>query len=145
MIGALKAAAVLSLAGSSLAAPATVARSSIPSAGNELASRQVVISPKVMIISMVRAVPSARRFGGRGVAIADFLLVRQFTPEREVWLQPMELEVDYPFMGASPLFPNVSCRRDRTVCIVTTGEAEINAASTSRAFLSLYLHAVKLF
>ncbi|BGO94510.1 hypothetical protein NBRC10512_000313 [Rhodotorula toruloides] len=108
MIGALKAAAVLALAGSSLAAPAAVARSSIPSAGNELASRQVVISPKVMIISM-------------------------FSPEREVWLQPMELEVDYPFMGASPLFPNVSCRRDRTVCIVTTGEAEINAASTIMA------------
>lgn len=74
MIGALKAAAVLALAGSSLAAPAAVARSSIPSAGNELASRQVVISPKVMIISMVRTVPSARRFEGWGGAIADLLL-----------------------------------------------------------------------
>ncbi|BGP27000.1 purine nucleoside permease [Rhodotorula toruloides] len=108
MIGVIKAAAVLALAGSSLAAPASVARSFIPPAGSALTSRQVVISPKVMIISM-------------------------FSPEREVWLQPMELEVDYPLTGASPLFPNVSCRRDRTVCIVTTGEAEINAASTVMA------------
>lgn len=69
-----------------------------------------------------------------------FLFLEQFSPEREVWLQPMELEVDYPFMGASPLFPNVSCRRDRTVCIVTTGEAEINAASTSAPSDSLSLH-----
>lgn len=63
MIGALKAAAVLALAGSSLAAPAAVvARSSAPSSRNEL-----VISPKVMIISMVRPACPARRLRDPGV------------------------------------------------------------------------------
>ncbi|GJN89078.1 hypothetical protein Rhopal_002052-T1 [Rhodotorula paludigena] len=102
---AIKALLTLGLAGSSLAAPAPA---SAPVVEHALASREVVIKPKVMIISM-------------------------FTPEREVWLEPLKLEVDYPYMGASPLFPYVSCDRERTTCIVTTGEAEINAASTIMA------------
>jgi purine nucleoside permease len=55
----------------------------------------------------------------------------QFTPERQVWLEPMQLNIDYPLIGGSPLFPNISCEAKRDVCIVTTGEAEINAAATS--------------
>lgn len=43
----------------------------------------------------------------------------------------MQLNVDYPLVGGSPLFPNISCEAKREVCIVTTGEAEINAAATS--------------
>jgi hypothetical protein len=42
-------------------------------------------------------------------------------------------QVDYPFFGASPLFPYVSCQRTHEVCIVTTGEGEINAAATMMA------------
>ncbi|GAA5997786.1 purine-nucleoside phosphorylase [Rhodotorula paludigena] len=102
---AIKALLTLGLAGSALAAPAPA---SAPVVEHALASREVVIKPKVMIISM-------------------------FTPERNVWLEPLKLEVDYPYMGASPLFPYVSCDRERTTCIVTTGEAEINAASTIMA------------
>lgn len=43
----------------------------------------------------------------------------------------MQLNIDYPLIGGSPLFPNISCEAKRDVCIVTTGEAEINAAATS--------------
>ncbi|GAA6032916.1 hypothetical protein JCM8097_000047 [Rhodosporidiobolus ruineniae] len=96
--------AALALASSALAAPT----SSPSSAGHELISREVIVKPKVMIISM-------------------------FSPEREVWLEPLTLDVDYPFPGASPLFPNISCQRSRDVCIITTGEAEINAATTIMA------------
>ncbi|GAA5938219.1 purine-nucleoside phosphorylase [Sporobolomyces koalae] len=66
------------------------------------------VSPKVMIVSM-------------------------FTPEREVWLQPLGLSNNVSFAGASPLFPHVACNDQYSTCIVTTGEAEINAASTIMA------------
>ncbi|GAA5865029.1 hypothetical protein JCM8547_007687 [Rhodosporidiobolus lusitaniae] len=97
--------ASLALVGAAVAAPTA----SPVVARNFVAERDYpTVSPKVMIISM-------------------------FSPEREVWLEPLNLEVDYPFAGASPLFPYVSCNRVRTVCIATTGEAEINAASTVMA------------
>ncbi|GAA5847165.1 hypothetical protein JCM9279_006117 [Rhodotorula babjevae] len=108
MLRTLKSLASLALAGSALAAPAPVAVA--PS--HELVKKEVTIKPKVMIISM-------------------------FTPEREVWLQDgaldEPLEVEYPFNGASPLFPTINCDRNRDVCIITTGEAEINAAATIMA------------
>ncbi|GAA6010917.1 hypothetical protein JCM10207_003989 [Rhodosporidiobolus poonsookiae] len=93
----------LALASSALAAPAPASL-----VERDLVDRNVVVKPRVMIISM-------------------------FTPEREVWLEPLHLDVDYPLVGASPLYPNVSCDRRRLTCIVTTGEAEINAASTIMA------------
>jgi len=106
MLRTLKSLASLALAGSALAAPAPVA----VAPAHELVKKEVTIKPKVMIISM-------------------------FTPEREVWLQDgaldEPLEVEYPFNGASPLFPTINCDRNRDVCIITTGEAEINAATTS--------------
>ncbi|GAA5889059.1 hypothetical protein JCM6882_009731 [Rhodosporidiobolus microsporus] len=89
-------------------AGSAVAAPTVAPVENSLVERDLPLKPKVMIISM-------------------------FSPEREVWLEPMGLEVDYPFAGASPLFPYVSCDRRRDVCIVTTGEAEINAASTIMA------------
>ncbi|KPV73807.1 uncharacterized protein RHOBADRAFT_28192 [Rhodotorula graminis WP1] len=65
------------------------------------------------------------------------MIISMFTPEREVWLQDgaldQPLEVEYPFNGASPLFPTINCDRNRDVCIITTGEAEINAATTIMA------------
>ncbi|GAA5974294.1 hypothetical protein JCM11641_006717 [Rhodosporidiobolus odoratus] len=61
------------------------------------------------------------------------MVISMFTPERNVWIKRMGHEVDVPFAGASPLVPNVSCDRKGEVCIVTTGEAEINAATTIMA------------
>ncbi|GAA5876486.1 hypothetical protein JCM1840_005554 [Sporobolomyces johnsonii] len=89
---------------STLAAP-TISK---VESSSDLVKRDAVHSPFVMIISM-------------------------FSPEREVWLEPLGLEVDIEFAGASPLFPYVSCDRRRITCIVTTGEAEINAAATIMA------------
>ncbi|ORY77643.1 purine nucleoside permease [Leucosporidium creatinivorum] len=89
-----------------LAAPAAAAPSSSPM--SDLAPRAGKIAPKVMVISM-------------------------FTPEREVWIEPMQLVVNYTIPGLSPLFPYIACNKAHEVCIVTTGEAEINAASTIMA------------
>ncbi|GAA6009236.1 hypothetical protein JCM11491_004240 [Sporobolomyces phaffii] len=61
------------------------------------------------------------------------MIVSMFTPEREVWLQPLNLTQNVTFKGASPLFPHVACNEAYSTCIVTTGEAEINAASTIMA------------
>ncbi|KAJ7763657.1 purine nucleoside permease [Mycena maculata] len=38
--------------------------------------------------------------------------------------------------GFSPLFPDVHCTLDGSICQLTTGQAEINAASTISSFLS---------
>ncbi|BGP19326.1 hypothetical protein JCM10213v2_007415 [Rhodosporidiobolus nylandii] len=86
-----RAAASLALAGAALAAPAAVVKRD-----QQLAARtSTVVKPKAVIISM-------------------------FTPERNVWIEPLGLEVDIPFAGASPLFPYFSCNREREICIVTT-------------------------
>lgn len=45
----------------------------------------------------------------------------------------MGLTVNYTTAGLSPLFPDIACDTSGEVCIVTTGEAEINAAATIMA------------
>lgn len=59
----------------------------------------------------------------------------QFGPERAVWIEPFKLTNNVTTPGLSPLFPYVACDAAYDVCIVTTGEAEINAASTTMALL----------
>ncbi|KAK5657454.1 hypothetical protein OQA88_3026 [Cercophora sp. LCS_1] len=75
------------------------------------------ISPKVMIVSM-------------------------FTPEASVWLKGMSstglgdlLANNISTPGLSMLFPSIHCTADYSICQVTTGEAEINAAATMTAML----------
>lgn len=47
----------------------------------------------------------------------------------------MQLVHNYTLPGLSPLYPEIACNTAREVCIVTTGEGEINAASTIMAML----------
>ncbi|GAA5998426.1 hypothetical protein JCM5350_000686 [Sporobolomyces pararoseus] len=98
------------LAGAALAAPTipTQVYAASTNGSSNSTSSSGPYSPKVMIVSM-------------------------FTPEREVWLQPLNLTNNVSFVGASPLFPHVACNGNYSTCIVTTGEAEINAASTIMA------------
>ncbi|KAK0649047.1 purine nucleoside permease [Cercophora newfieldiana] len=65
-----------------------------------------------------------------------------FEPEAEVWYRNMPssglgnlLAVNISTPGLSMLFPHVHCLADYSVCQVTTGEAEINAAATTMALL----------
>jgi len=64
------------------------------------------------------------------------LFTIQFVREQNVWLEPLALNTNVTVTGFSPLFPNAHCTSDYSICQVTTGEAEINAASTITA---LYL------
>ncbi|KAH9829663.1 purine nucleoside permease [Rhodofomes roseus] len=66
------------------------------------------VSPKVFIISM-------------------------FTPEAETWYGIPEfdlLAINITVPGLSMLFPDVHCTDDGEICQLTTGEGEINAATT---------------
>jgi purine nucleoside permease len=73
-----------------------------------LAKRAAVIKPKVFIIDM-------------------------FGPEGDVWHGIPEFNLlarNISVIGLSPLYPEVHCTKDGSVCQVITGESEINAATT---------------
>ncbi|KAH8899165.1 NUP-domain-containing protein [Thozetella sp. PMI_491] len=85
----------------------------IPSSQPE--AREAKIAPKVMVISM-------------------------FDPEADIWYTNMPssglgdiLAVNISAPGLSMLFPHVHCVEDLSICQVTTGESEINAATTITA------------
>jgi purine nucleoside permease len=68
------------------------------------------------------------------------LIVSMFEPEAEVWYKNMPtsglgnlLAVNISTLGLSMLFLHVHCVEDYSVCQVTTGESEINAAATATA------------
>ncbi|KIN02252.1 hypothetical protein OIDMADRAFT_162306 [Oidiodendron maius Zn] len=77
-----------------------------------------VIAPKVFIISM-------------------------FEPEADIWYSNAHtpgsignlLARNITIPGLSPLYPQVHCLEDGSVCQVTTGESEINAATTISALV----------
>ncbi|KAF7325711.1 Purine nucleoside [Mycena kentingensis (nom. inval.)] len=76
-------------------------------------SRYALIQPKVFIIAM-------------------------FASEANVWLNSPEFNVfeqSYAIPGLSPVYPRVYCTKIESVCLVTTGEGEINAASTISALV----------
>ncbi|KAJ7065026.1 purine nucleoside permease [Mycena amicta] len=64
------------------------------------------------------------------------LIITMFDSETNLWFNIPEFNiVDCPvsFPGLSPLYPSVHCTNDGSICLVTTGQAEINAASTMSA------------
>jgi purine nucleoside permease len=71
-----------------------------------------------------------------GIHILLILLTPQFEPEQNVWLEPLALHTNVTVLGFSPVFPQAHCNKDYSICQITTGESEINAAATVTA---LYL------
>lgn len=57
-----------------------------------------------------------------------------FQPEEEAWTSKINFVHNLPIPGLHPLYPNVHCTENYDICHFTTGEGEINAAS-SVAFL----------
>ena len=75
--------------------------------------RAAVIKPKVFIIDM-------------------------FGPEADIWYGAPEFNLlaqNVSVIGLSPLYPEVHCTKDSSVCQVVTGESEINAATTITALV----------
>ncbi|KAJ5604347.1 NUP-domain-containing protein [Penicillium lagena] len=63
-------------------------------------------------------------------------LVTMFEPEAAAWWGIPEFNVlarNITIPGMSPIYPDVHCTEDFEVCQLTTGESEINAASTISA------------
>ncbi|KAG6850560.1 hypothetical protein H0H93_011759 [Arthromyces matolae] len=61
-----------------------------------------------------------------------------YLAEGEAWFGIPEFDIlsrNITIPGFSPLFPDAHCTNDGTVCQVTTGEAEINAALTMSALI----------
>jgi len=60
-------------------------------------------------------------------------IISMFSPEAEAWYGIPEfdvLAVNITVYGLSMLFPDVHCTADGQICQLTTGEGEINAATT---------------
>ncbi|KAK8217482.1 hypothetical protein M8818_001240 [Zalaria obscura] len=88
-----------------LASAALIAK---PAPAVEERALEYVVKPKVFIISM-------------------------FDPETEVWYGIPEFDIlaaNITVPGFSPLFPDAHCTADGDICLLTTGESEINAAVT---------------
>ncbi|CUM65697.1 uncharacterized protein PRCAT00003345001 [Priceomyces carsonii] len=60
-------------------------------------------------------------------------IVSMFEYEREPWLDALDFAHNISIPGLSPLYPDIYCTTNYTVCQVTTGEGDINAAATLSA------------
>lgn len=63
------------------------------------------------------------------------VVVTLFEPERNAWLSKFSFNQNISIPGGSPLYPYASCDEAGEVCLITTGEGEINAAATLTSFL----------
>jgi purine nucleoside permease len=77
------------------------------------------------------------------------LCCAQFEPETTVWWGVNEFNTiarNISLPGLSPIHPYVHCAEDYAVCQVTTGETEINAATTIAALtLSSFFDLTKTY
>ncbi|KAL4913684.1 purine nucleoside permease [Aspergillus aurantiobrunneus] len=65
-------------------------------------------------------------------------IVSMFTPEAQIWYNIPEFNLlahNITLPGLSPLFPSIHCTPSYTICQLTTGEGEINAAASMSALL----------
>lgn len=56
-----------------------------------------------------------------------------FSLERDPWLKAMDFVHNITIPGLSPVYPDIHCTTNYTICQITTGEGEINAASSISA------------
>ena len=96
------------LVSAALVAGTLSSAASLPVRSTSLSPRASVLSPKIFIISM-------------------------FSYEEEAWYGIPEfniLENNITVPGFSPIYPDAHCTSNGTICQLTTGESEINAAVT---------------
>jgi purine nucleoside permease len=101
---------------------------------SQLVPRDHKITPKVFIITMVPHLPPFLPHTP--------LTPLRFQPETDAWLHNSALPGSFgpltktiPLPGLSPLYPSILCTPITTICLLTTGEAEINAAASTTALL----------
>ncbi|CAK7266527.1 hypothetical protein SEPCBS119000_002074 [Sporothrix epigloea] len=79
-------------------------------------------------------------YPGYGVIAPKVMIVSLFAPEANIWYKNLPssglgdlMQVNITTPGLSMLFPQIHCVADLSICQMTTGESEINAASTVMA------------
>ncbi|RCK65660.1 Purine nucleoside permease [Candida viswanathii] len=60
-------------------------------------------------------------------------IISMFELERDPWLEAMDFKHNITVPGLSPLYPTIHCTTNYTICQITTGEGEINAAASITA------------
>ncbi|KAB5550014.1 purine nucleoside permease [Coniochaeta sp. 2T2.1] len=77
-----------------------------------------------------------------GKIAPKFFIISMFFPEASIWERRLPssglgdlLAVNISVPGLSMIYPHVHCVADHSICQVTTGEAEINAAATIMALV----------
>ncbi|KAK4700826.1 hypothetical protein P7C70_g5417, partial [Phenoliferia sp. Uapishka_3] len=111
----------------------------MPSISRALRSPLAFLSAGLLLASSVTAAPLelevARRSTSNGPIAPRVMIISMFSPERNVWLENLDFTKNVTVPGLSPLFPEIACLEDEYVCIMTTGEAEINAATSTMAMV----------
>ncbi|KAI0696709.1 purine nucleoside permease [Cytidiella melzeri] len=83
----------------------------------------------------------------RGPLIAPkVFIITMFENERDVWIGLPDFNIlahNVTVPGFSPLFPQAHCTVDNSICLLTTGEAEINAAVTMTSLTASALFDLK--
>src|SRR5947209_14777900 len=79
--------------------------------------------------------PSLGKRGG--IVTPKIFIISMFDSEANVWYDnmPSILAENITLPGASPLYPDAHCTETGEVCQLTTGEGEINAASSITALI----------
>ncbi|CAK7203022.1 hypothetical protein SEUCBS139899_005751 [Sporothrix eucalyptigena] len=79
-------------------------------------------------------------WGHDGKIAPKVLIISLFSPEADIWYEKLPssglgdlLDHNITAPGLSMLFPHVHCVSDHSICQMTTGESEINAASSVMA------------
>ncbi|RFU35243.1 hypothetical protein B7463_g1163, partial [Scytalidium lignicola] len=87
-----------------------------------------------------RSVGNLKRREVKEVVSPKLFIISMFDSEADVWYDDVQnqlglLDQNFTIPGFSPLFPDAHCTSSGDVCQLTTGEGEINAASTVTALL----------
>ena len=61
------------------------------------------------------------------------VVISMFELERDPWLELLDFKHNITLPGLSPIYPTVHCTTNYSICQVTTGEGEINAAASITA------------
>jgi len=96
-----------------------------------------------MAAALVMATPILERNDECPTVKPKVFIISMFSPEADIWYTNAGtpgsignlLGKNITVPGLSPLFPDVHCLADGSVCQLTTGESEINAASTISALV----------
>lgn len=62
-------------------------------------------------------------------------VISMFELERDPWLETLDFEHNITVPGLSPSYPTIHCTTNYSICQMTTGEGEINAASSVTALV----------